>query len=105
MLVLNNLCVNSDQSHGDRGLALNRFLVEHGADASFDYASGNEAWGVIFNPACITSHQVIPASEMSGDAYWLPDPLQQIKAVKEQACNGSHMPAAIEYETDPAPSL
>lgn len=77
--VLNNLCVNSDQAHGSRGAALNRFLVEWGADASFDYAAGNEVWGVVFNPECIVRQQAVPAAQVTAEQFDLPDAVRLIR--------------------------
>lgn len=107
LTVLNNLCINSDQAHGERGLTLNRFLVEHGADASFDYAMGQEVWGVIFNPKCITSHRVVRAAEVDWSADVLQDPMQQIRAKKEARSKGEpdHIPADFSLDADPSPRL
>jgi hypothetical protein len=80
--VLNNLCINSDQAHGERGLELNKFLVSYGADASFDYASGREVWGCIFNPECIKRHEVMPASAVDKGEYELPDPVAMLRERK-----------------------
>lgn len=101
--VLNNLCVNSDQSYGERGLALNKFLVSHGADASFDYASGREVWGVIFNPECIKSHQVTPSAAVDWSEDFLPDPVKLIREYKTRQPKGQ--PDAIEHDHfDPEPA-
>ncbi len=72
--VLNNLCVNSDQAHGAKGLALNAFLVSYGIDASFESAHGNETWGVIINPDCISSSRPVKSEDVSLDDYELPRP-------------------------------
>lgn len=104
---LNNLCVNSDQAHGERGLTLNRFLVENGADASFEYAMGREVWGVIFNPTCITSHEVVPAKDVDWSENHLPDPVQQIRAYRESRKKGEpdHIAADFQFDADTTPSM
>lgn len=103
LLVLNNLCVNSDQAHGSRGLALNQFLVSHGADASFDYAAGREVWGVIFNPECIKAHQVIPSAAVDWAADVLPDPMKLIAAHKARSDRGEpDLIAENHFDQDPA---
>lgn len=95
-----NLCINSDQAHGAKGLALNRFLVSHGIDAVLDYAMGSEVWGVIFNPACILDHKAVPAAEVSLDEYDLPNPIKQL----ETAARELEQPLAVaEPDFSPAP--
>lgn len=91
--VLVNLWVNNDMSHGKRGMDLNEFLVAHGVDASCSRTTGidgtPEFWTVIFNPKCIKRHEVVSASEVPLDLYWLKppteDPLATIQSVKNSA--------------------
>jgi hypothetical protein len=70
--VLINLTVNYRAGSGNAGLALARFLREHGVDASLEDQSGSEQWLVVINPQIIRSIKPVRASDVTMDMRDLP---------------------------------
>lgn len=63
-----NLCVNHNAVPGKAGVALAKWLVEHGIDASLHPVNALESWVIVFNPEVIKRYQVILAADIAGDA-------------------------------------
>lgn len=76
--VLLTLFVNLDLSSGARGIALAKYLSSQGIDASFSVESGNEYWGIIFNPECIVSYGIYQVDKSTRIEYELPSPYEQL---------------------------
>lgn len=76
------LFVNSDISHGKKGVALTEFLVSQGIDGSFMRESGNEYWAVIFNPLCIESHDIARGVSLADKDAELDSPYIQMTGNK-----------------------
>lgn len=71
--ILINLVVNYEAGAGKKGLALLKFLVEHGVDAAIENNSGSIGqWVVVFNPSVVTQVKKIPASEVTPEMRNLP---------------------------------
>lgn len=70
--VLVNLCVNYEALSGATGLALARWLVDQGIDASWHSPGGDRYWLVVFNPKVIKAFKVVRAADVSLDMRSLP---------------------------------
>lgn len=66
-----NLAVNADAAHGDNGVLLAGFLVEHGIDASLHLATSTEDWVVVFNPKKILGVERVGAGDVPPEADML----------------------------------
>ena len=69
--ILINLVVNHEAGAGITGIAVAKFLREHGVDASLEPQSG-EDWLVVINPKIIRSMRRMPAKDVAVDMYHLP---------------------------------
>jgi hypothetical protein len=74
--ILINLTVNYEAGSGKKGLALLRFLVDHGVDAALEAPSfgheGKEQWVVVFNPKVVTKVRQISAKEVTPEMRHMP---------------------------------
>ena len=70
--VIINLFVNHEAGAGDVGVALARWLVSKGVDATLHHETRNEDWVVVMNPAIIKSHQKVEAKDVKPEDYDLP---------------------------------
>lgn len=70
--VLNNLVVNYEAGSGPTGIAITRFFIENGVDASKQNQSGDEFWLVVFNPKILKKVVVTNPNSMSNDDWMLP---------------------------------
>jgi hypothetical protein len=85
-----NMCINADATLGNKGVALAEFLASQGIDCSFMHKSGNEYWGVIFNPRCISSYAKVLAKEVGYDKRDLLAPALQraVEQTRESVVQG-----------------
>lgn len=63
-----NLCVYHNAVPGNLGQELAEWLAGQGIDASLHCPGGDEDWVVVFNPAIIVKHRVVPGAEIKGCA-------------------------------------
>jgi len=67
-----NVLINSEALAGKVGLHLADWLTRNGVDAALHRAMGQEQWVIVFNPAIIVKHQVVPAASVKLDQYEMP---------------------------------
>jgi hypothetical protein len=79
-----NMCINADATLGNKGVALAEFLTSQGIDCSFMHKSGNEHWGVIFNPQSISSYAKVLAKEVGYEKRELLAPALQRESAQRR---------------------
>lgn len=67
-----NLLINEEALAGKMGVYLAQWLASKGVDASLHKPMGQEQWVIVFNPAVIRKHTVMPASKIDLALYDLP---------------------------------
>jgi hypothetical protein len=70
--IIINLTVNYEAGAGKKGLALTKFLVDHGVDAAIENQSGGEQWVVVFNSDVVVRARKVPAAEVTKEMRELP---------------------------------
>lgn len=77
---LRNFLVNSDALSSKAGLYFAQWLVDHNIDAAIERVYSAEEWVVVFNPAVIVKHTVVPAANVALALYELPAVLPRLVA-------------------------